>query len=499
MEIATALSELKNLQLKMHAYNHASGMIYLDSVTVAPPESVAGRGQTLAILSEESHKLFANDQVGGLLAFLLEHQKQLSWQEQREAEELQRSYEMLSKIPLDEYSAYAVLINEAESIWHKAKENDDFALFAPYLERVFDFNRRFAAYYDATKAPYDALLDQYERGISVAQLDPFFALLREQLVPLIKEIASLPAPDDSFLFRRCAIAEQRKFSAFLMQLIGLDQRYCGLGESEHPFTIEFNNRDVRITTKYHAGDFTSSMYSVIHEGGHALYELHIADELSYTCLGSGVSMGVHESQSRFYENIIGRSEQFIGYVLPKLQELFPGNFSDIKAAQLYQAVNKVQPSLIRIEADELTYPFHIIIRYQLEKALIDGGLAVADLPAAWHDLYQEYLGVEVTSDKQGVLQDSHWSGGNIGYFPSYALGSAYAAQMLAAMEKAIPVWTDVEQGDLSGVNLWLTDKLHKFGGLRPPAAAVEYAVGAPFDPKHYLNYLQKKYRKIYGI
>ena len=280
--------------------------------------------------------------------------------------------------------------------------------------------------------------------------------------------------------------------------MGLDRSHCTIGETEHPYTLEFNNKDVRITTHYHEDNMDFSMYSVIHEGGHAKYELGIADELQYTCLAGGVSMGVHESQSRFYENLIGRSLPFIQAVFPKMKEFFPEQLAGVTAEQFYRAVNKAQPSLIRTEADELTYCLHVMVRYEIEKQLIGGTLAVKDVPETWNRLYKEYLGVDVPDDSQGCLQDSHWSGGSFGYFPSYALGSAYGAQMLRNMEQDMDVWGPVSKGDLSGVSAWLGEKVHRHGGLMEPADVVKNACG-PFDPTVFADYLEKKYSQLYAL
>ena len=317
-------------------------------------------------------------------------------------------------------------------------------------------------------------------------------------MPVIHAIGDREQPDDSFLHRHYPVESQRRFSDYLMDVLGLDRAHCTIGETEHPFTLEFNNKDVRITTHYNEDNMASSMYSVIHEGGHARYELNIADEVQYTCLSGGVSMGVHESQSRFYENIIGRSRPFIQAVFPKLQEFFPQQLCDVTEEQFYRAVNKAQPSLIRIEADELTYCLHIMVRYEIEKQLIGGTLAVKDVPETWNRLYKEYLGVDVPDDKHGCLQDSHWSGGSFGYFPSYALGSAYGAQMLRNMEKEIDVWGPVSRGDLSGVSGWLKERVHQFGGLLTPAEVVQNACGS-FDPTVYTDYLANKYSQLYGL
>ena len=255
---------------------------------------------------------------------------------------------------------------------------------------------------------------------------------------------------------------------------------------------------MRITTNYAPDNVASSMYSVIHEGGHAKYELNIRDDVQYTCLSGGVSMGVHESQSRLYENLIGRSLPFIRAIFPRMRDFFPEQLADVTAEQFYRAVNKAQPSLIRTEADELTYCLHIMVRYEIEKQLIGGTLEVADVPATWNRLYKEYLGVDVPDDKRGCLQDSHWSGGSFGYFPSYALGSAYGAQMLRNMEREFDVWGPVSRGDLSQVSAWLRDKVHQYGGLLTPAEVVRNACG-DFDPTVYTDYLVDKYSKLYEL
>ena len=498
MELKQALEQLASLQTKMYAFRCASSSLYLDSVTVAPSDTAQGRGVALGVLAGEQHKLMTDPAVGELLDFLDAHSGELDQLQRRQVEELTRSYRQLQRIPADEYMAYAQLTNKASDVWHKAKENNDFAAFQPLLEQLVDVNRRFASYYDPDKAPYDALLNEYERGVDSVYLDRFFAVVRERLVPVIHAIGDREQPDDSFLHRHFPVESQRRFSDYLMDVLGLDRAHCTIGETEHPFTLEFNNKDVRITTHYNEDNMASSMYSVIHEGGHARYELNIADEVQYTCLSGGVSMGVHESQSRFYENIIGRSRPFIQAVFPKLQEFFPQQLCDVTEEQFYRAVNKAQPSLIRIEADELTYCLHIMVRYEIEKQLIGGTLAVKDVPETWNRLYKEYLGVDVPDDKHGCLQDSHWSGGSFGYFPSYALGSAYGAQMLRNMEKEIDVWGPVSRGDLSGVSGWLKERVHQFGGLLTPAEVVQNACGS-FDPTVYTDYLANKYSQLYGL
>ena len=308
----------------------------------------------------------------------------------------------------------------------------------------------------------------------------------------------IPHQDDSFLHQEYPAAQQKAFADYLMEVMGLDRSHCGLGETEHPFTLEFNNKDVRITTNYDEHNVASSMYSVLHEGGHALYELGIRDDLQYTCLAGGVSMGVHESQSRFYENLIGRSRPFVEAIYPKVQEFFPQQLGGVSADQFYRAVNKAQPSLIRTEADELTYCLHVMVRYEIEKQLIGGTLEAKDVPAVWAKLYKEYLGIEVPNDRDGCLQDSHWSGGAFGYFPSYALGSAYGAQMLRRMEQDVDVWGAAAKGDLTPITAWLREKVHQYGGLMEPADVVKNACG-DFSAEDYIQYLTRKYTGLYSL
>ena len=284
-----------------------------------------------------------------------------------------------------------------------------------------------------------------------------------------------------------------------MEVLGLDRKYCGLAESEHPYTTNFNNKDVRITTHYHEDHVTFSIFSVIHEGGHAIYELGADDKYNYTCLSGGVSMGIHESQSRFYENLIGRSRSFCHYVFPKLKEIFPEQLQGVDAEMYYRAVNKSQPSLIRTEADELTYALHVMVRYEIEKQMIAGTLAIKDVPAEWNRLYKEYLGIDVPSDAKGCLQDSHWSGGSIGYFPSYALGSAYGPQILSVMEKDTgDIYADVAKGDLSNVTAWLREHIHRHASFVKPDVLFERICGK-FDAKYFTDYLTRKYSELYNL
>lgn len=497
--VQQALAALQKLQQTQAAYNHVMGVLYLDATTAAPSDTWEGRGKTMEILSQITYDLLVNPENGELLSYLEAHAGELDAQTRREVEVIRKNYDQIHRIPAEEYVAYSVLLNDAQNVWQKAKNGDDFASFAPYLEKIVEFNRKFAGYYHSEMAPYDALLNEYEEGLNMATLDPFFAQLRQTIVPLIAKIREAEPIDDSFLYKHYPVEQQRNFSDYLMEVMGIDRSHCGIAETEHPYTTEFNNKDVRITTHYYENNLVSSMFSVIHEGGHALYELGAEDRYNYTALAGGVSMGIHESQSRFYENIIGRSEAFVHAIFPKVKELFPEQLDGVDETMFYRAINKAEPSLIRTEADELTYPLHIMVRYEIEKQLIAGTLAVREVPARWKELYREYLGVEVPNDREGCLQDSHWSGGSIGYFPSYALGSAYGPQMLHKMEEELgDIWPEVAKGDLSKVTLWLRKHIHRHASFLKPGELFESVCGK-FDAKFYTDYLTEKFTKLYRL
>ena len=499
MTLTEALTRLDELEKKLLAYHHALGVLYYDGETVAPRNSAAARGETLALLGGVEHALMTAPETRELIGVILDNRGALDRKTVRRAEVLKEGVDELCLVPADEYMAYQQLLAESGAAWHAAKPASDFASFAPYLERIIDYNRRLAQRKDASKPAYDVLLGTYEKGASMAMLEPFFARLRSALTPVVLAVGEKPKPDAPFMHAVYPAHEQRRFTDRLMALMGIDRADCAVGETEHPFTDGYGKHDVRITTHYYEENVTYSMYSVIHEGGHALYELGVDDDLQGTLLAAGTSMGIHESQSRFYENLIGRSLPFCQALLPILREIFPAQTQGLDADTLYRMVNVAEPTLIRTEADELTYPMHVMVRYELEKRLFAGDLKVADIPAAWNDMYREYLGIEVPDDRRGCLQDSHWSGGLLGYFPSYALGSAYGAQMLAAMERDADIWSAVARGDLSPVTGWLREKIHRFGSLYTPAEAFESACGAAFDPKFYTDYLTKKYSALYAL
>lgn len=498
MDIQAMCEKLQNLQMERAAYQHASSSLYFDGSTVAPRGSAEDRGVVLGMLSQKSYELFVNDDVKALLDGLWDMKDKITPEQRRQVELLREELDQLTRTPMDEYVEYVTLSNIADEKWRKAKEENDYSIFEPYLVRIIEFQRKFASYKNADIPAYEALLDDYEKGMTTQVLDEFFGMLREKLVPLIDTIKSQP-PRASFANAFASVQKQRELSDYLMEVIGLDRNYCNIAESEHPFTLGFNKHDVRITTHYYENDLLSSMYSVIHEGGHALYELNIAQEYQRTVLYDATSMGMHESQSRFFENMIGHHPAFSKLMLPKLQELFPETYENVDVKALYRAINHIQPSLIRTDADEVTYPLHIMVRYELEKRLISGELSAKDLPEAWNAMYKDYLGIDVPSDAVGVLQDMHWSSGYFGYFPTYALGSAYAAQFMAAIQKTIDVAACIESGDLTPIGAWLTEHVHRHGHMINSQELIENATGEAFNAQYYVDYLAAKVNDVYGV
>ena len=478
--------KLKQLLLEHYAYHHALGVLSLDGETAAPRASSEGRGYAMALLSEKRYELLTSEATRELLANLTAAQEQLDEAQRREAELLQEEVEQLTRIPKEEYSAYARLVNDASAAWLTAKENNDYAHFEPFLKELIQYNRRFAAYHNPDVPAYNALLDDYEKGLTMAQIDPLFSMLRSELTPLIQQVDRSPRPQLGVF----SIESQRAFAYELMDIEGLDRSRCTLTESEHPFTEGFNPNDVRITTHYLPDALFSSMYSVIHEGGHALYELNLPGPF-YSLLSSVPSLGLHESQSRFFENLVGHDPHFLSWLLPKMRKRFAPLLDNVSQQDFIRAANHIEPSLIRTEADEVTYPMHIMIRYELEKQLIGGSLSTADLPEAWNCLYRDYLGVAVPSDSLGVLQDMHWSGGTFGYFPTYVLGSAYASQFMHAMRRELDVDALLSDGNLAPIRDWLKEHVHRYGNLYRPGALLAKATGETFNPTYYVEHLKQ--------
>ena len=499
MTIEQAKAKLYEIQAKLAAYSHAFAVIQYDGATTAPKETGANRAQSMSIISGEMYNLTTGKDTVELLEYLDANKEQLSESENRMVFLMLKDIRQKQKIPAEQYVQLQKLIVEADDVWHKAKEADDFQMFLPYLEGIFDFYKRIASWCAPEKDPYDYWLNEFEDGLNKEKCDEFFATMRSRIVPLLKKISEKPDIDVSCVKGSFPQAQQEQFSSYIMDVMGLDKNHCGISTTEHPFTTTLgSHHDVRITTNYHLDDFSNSLYSVVHEGGHALYEMNVADEFAYTVLDGGVSMGIHESQSRFYENYIGRSRKFIEYIFPKAKEIFP-QLEGYTAEDMYKAVNRAQPGLIRIEADELTYCLHIMVRYELEKRVMAGEIEVKDLPQEWNKMYKEYLGVDVPSNRRGVLQDSHWSGGSIGYFPSYALGSAYGAQFMKKMKETVDVEKCLAEGNLKPINDWNREHIWQYGQLYAPGVLLEKVLGEKFDPTVFADYLEEKFSDLYGL
>lgn len=486
---------------KITAYHEAISLIYWDLRTKTPKKGVEGRSEIVGILSAEAFKMSTSQQMKEYLAILLtdEAKNHLSEITIKTALDCQKQLERMEKIPEKEFQQFVQLRAQSESVWAEAKEKRDFQLFQPYLQKLVNMTKQFIQYWGYQGHPYNTLLDQYEPEMTVDKLDNVFKDLREQLIALLKKIENSSVKwDSSFLYTYFPKEKQEAFSLEILRQLGYDFDAGRLDETVHPFAIGLNYGDVRITTKYDEYDFRVGIFGTIHEAGHAVYEQNIAKELFGTTLAQGTSMGIHESQSLFYENFIGRNYYFWKKNYDLLKKYANGQFDNISLDHFYRAINEVKPSLIRIEADELTYPLHIIIRYEIEKALFNDEIEVKDLPEIWNKKYEEYLGVVPEHDGHGVLQDIHWSGGDFGYFPSYALGYLYAAQLKYALLKEINNFDELlAEGNIEPIKNWFTRHVHQYGKMKKPLEIIKEATGEELNGKYLIHYLTEKYSHIY--
>lgn len=499
MNLTEKIKAFKDHQKKMRAYTHVMGLLNYDAATHMPPGAADNMAATMEVISGEVYGMTVDPEYKALLRELGEHKEELDFQTRREVEELLEEQEKMEKVPKEEVMAAEAAQIQANHHWEIAKKNNDFGEFAPYLAKMIDIKKRYAGYINPNGNVYDTLMNEFEKGMTQAQMDPFFDALREKLVPIIKAVGEAQQPDTSFLENKFDVKAQAELSEYVMDVMGVDKNRCLLGETEHPFTTEFSKNDVRITTKYVEEDLASNLFSVIHESGHGMYELSVGDDLMFSALGAGASTAIHESQSRLWENNIGRSLPFIKLIFPKVKELFPAQMEGVTEEDFYRAVNVAKPSLIRTDADELTYALHVMVRYEIEKKIFSDQITVDELPAEWNRLYKEYLGIDVPDDTRGVLQDAHWAGGAFGYFPSYALGSAYSAQIVKALEAEVDIDGCCESGDFAPMRDWLTDKIYQHGMLYTADELIQNTCGAAFDPAYYVDYLAEKFTKLYNL
>ncbi|GLC86956.1 carboxypeptidase M32 [Lysinibacillus piscis] len=487
---------------KMQHYSEALNVIYWDMRTGAPKKGLEQRAEVVGTLSASLFDMQTSDELGQLLTSLETQKADLDYVTTRLVEEVRKQYDQNKKIPAQDYKEYVILQSKAETAWEEAKATNNFALFLPYLEQLISWQKKFIGYWGMKNgSPYNTLLDLFEPDMTTDVLDRVFGELRETIVTLVQKIGASPKqPDTSMLLKHFPREAQRALSLEILAQLGYDFEAGRLDESVHPFMVGLNHGDARITTKYDEHDFRSAIFGTIHECGHAMYEQNIDAKLAGLPLAAGTSMGIHESQSLFYENFVGRNEKFWAHNYERLQQYSPAQFGDVALDDFLRAINMVEPSFIRIEADELTYALHIMIRYEIERDLFNGDLQPKDLPQVWNDKYEEYLGIRPETDAKGVLQDMHWSGGMFGYFPSYALGLMYAAQWKHAMDKDIPNFDELlAKGNLLPIRQWLTEKVHQYGALKKPFELLQEGTGEGLNATYLANYLQEKYTKLYQL
>lgn len=488
--------EQLNIHLeKAMALQTAMVLLEWDNETLAPKEAASYTSKVIGSLSGQYMELMTSPEVKNLVS-ICRADGGLTEVEQAILREAEEELERLDGIPPTEYREYAELTAQAGQIWAEAKKEKRFELFAPTLQKIVDFQKKFASYRakDGQKL-YDVMLDSYEKEFNMETLDCFFAELKEQIVPLLAEAAKRSKEiDDRFLSAGYPDSAQQEAAHFLAEYVGLDFKKGVLAVSAHPFTTNLHNHDVRITTHY-GEQIASSIFSVIHETGHALYELGIRDDLTQTLVGAGTSMGMHECQSRFFENIIGRSRAFWEPIYDTVADMFGESFKEVALDDFLAAVNKTIPGLIRTEADELSYALHVMIRYEIEKMMIEDDVPVEKLPAVWNKKYEEYLGVKPEHDGEGILQDIHWSQGSFGYFPSYALGSAFSAQIFHTMKQEMDVEGLLRTGKIDVIRGWMRERIHQYGKLKTSRQLLKDVTGEDFTPNYYIEYLRGKYGK----
>ncbi len=479
----------------------AGAVLGWDQETYMPSKGAATRGQQLATLSALAHRLFTEPEIGGLLERLWEASDSLSPADAKLIEVARYDYQRAIKLPESFVEEFALEQSRSYEAWVKARTESDFAQFEPSLVKMLDLLRRKADYFGYEDTPYDALLEEYERGATTAAVRAVFKELAPRQSALAARIASSPhQPELSWLEQDWPEDKQWDFTMQVVRELGYDLDAGRQDRSIHPFTTSFGSQDVRITTRLNSRLLFSGMMGSIHECGHALYEQGYDPADARTMLLDGASLGIHESQSRMWENIIGRSLPFWKHYAPILREYFPKQLDGIGPEAIYRAINHVQPSFIRVEADECTYNLHIIMRFELEVDLIEGRMQAREVPEAWNAKMKEYLGIDVPDDAHGCLQDIHWAHGYMGYFPTYALGNLYASQIVEAMGKAIPdMWEQVEEGRFAHILGWLREHIHRHGRRKLAAELIRDVAGEPLNAEPYIRYLERKYGALYGL
>lgn len=478
--------------------NNASAVLSWDQETYMPPKGADARARQLATLASSAHELLTSEDYGKMLATLAAATDLDDIQKANVSLSLE-DYDKNRKLPSEVVEEMSKQTSQCFNAWIESRRQNDFKIFAPSLAKMITLKRRQADLYGFKDHPYDALMDDYEKGATVATIDPVFEGIRTQMPVLLKQISDAAQVSDACFYQHFPKQQQWNFSIDVLKKMGFDFEAGRQDLSEHPFTTSFAPGDVRLTTRVDEHNYASLLWSCIHEGGHGLYEQGLPESQYGLPLGAAASLGIHESQSRLWENCVGRSTDFWHYFYPVLQEYFPKQLAKVSVDEFYKACNKVEPSLIRTEADELTYHFHVMIRYEIEKSLIEGTLDPMSLPEKWNEMYHRYLGVTPDGDKTGVLQDVHWSHGSFGYFPTYTLGSFYAAQFYRQAQKDIPGLQDgIRKGELALLLAWLRENVHRHGRRYTSQELCMQITGEGLNADHFMRYATDKYMGIYG-
>ena len=496
------LAAFKELMGEIWDLNMASALLGWDMQVNMPPKGAEDRGDILSTIARLVHQKSTSEKAGRLLDELNSYAQELDPDSDDACliRRAKREYDKNTRVPVQWVAEFSRITAMAHEIWAQARQESNFALFQPYLQQIVDLRRQYSDFFKPYDHVYDPLLDDFEPGLKTAEVQAIFQPLRTHQVELILAIAKRPQVNDSFLHLKYEDQKQWDFGVDVITHFGYDWQAGRQDRSAHPFTTEFGLRDVRITTRVIEDQLPSAMFGTMHESGHAMYEQGIDWKLRRTVLATGASMAIHESQSRMWENLVGRSLNFWKFFYPRLQGQFPAQLGNVSLNEFYKGINKVEPSFIRVEADEATYNLHIMLRLELEIALMEGSLAVQDLPAAWNERMKDYLGIVPPNDKIGVLQDVHWSGGMIGYFPTYALGNLVSAQLWEVIQKDIPnLEEQFEQGEFRALLDWLREKIHRHGAKFDPQNLVQQVTGSRIDAGPYIKYLNNKYKDIYGL
>ncbi len=495
--------QLKKRLSEVSAINSAAAVLGWDQQVNMPTGGAGARAAAISAVEELSHVKFTADETGSLIAACYAWAQDLG-EDSFEASYLRaakRDYDIARKLPAEFVGEFSRTTSAAIDAWGKARANSDFKAFSPHLQKILDLNLRKAQILGYKASPYDALLDLYEPGATKAGLEPVFKKLADGLKPLIKEINARAGSVSNDIIKG-DFDEEAQFALTneIVAALGYDFSRGRQDRSAHPFTTDFSVNDVRITTRTERNYLPASIYGSIHECGHALYGQGTPQEFDFTPLAGGASLGVHESQSRFWENIVGRSLPFCRWLLPLLRKHFPGKFDKVNAEELYVAVNRSAPSMIRVESDEVNYNLHILLRFEIETALLEGRLKVSDAPEYWNTKMQEFFGITPAKASEGILQDIHWSLGVIGYFPTYTLGNLISAQLAEKLSKDLPGWKQLpEKGEFSPILGWLRKHVHSQGRKYLPAQLLQRELGEPVRVEPFLNYIKAKYSAIYGF